>query len=50
MLSVMCLYEVVLNYSYSFQYRDMYCTLLVPVVKDSEGEGTGPRARGESAA
>lgn len=50
MLSVMCLYELVLNDSYSFQYCDMYYTFLVPVVKESEGEGTGPRARGQSVA
>ena len=50
MLSVTCLYELILNYSYYFQYRDMYCIFLVPVVKDSEGEGTGLRARGESTA
>lgn len=50
MLSVMRLYEPVLNDSYSFQSCDRYCTFPVPVVKESEGEGMGLRARGESAA
>jgi len=50
MLSVTCLYELVLNYSYFFRHCDMCCTFLVPVVKESEGGGTGQRASGESSA
>lgn len=46
MLSVTCLGELVLNYS--FHYHDRSCAFLVPVVKESEGEGRGPRAGGES--
>lgn len=39
-------FMMVLNYSCFFQYWAVHCTVLVPVEKESEGEGTGLRAKG----